>query len=162
MLYSILLLQSIAGAKLLEKGLEDAAKSDSQLINGLLAGAVVFLLIILFTVVKILRKDKDQAVHTAYENSAKEHAINEGAHQNMVAAKDLHIKHLTIENVSLKEQFALILRDNTEAFRGLTIKVGSFVEGQAVVAANQEKNKSEILLEVSRAFSQIRHNSNNN
>ena len=151
-----LLLQSLSDVKLLESGLENAAKSDSQLINGLLAGAVLFLLVIFFYVVKILRKDKQEAVQSAYENSAKEQAINEGAHQNMSATKDAHIKYLTSENEKLKIEFTAITKDNTEVYKQLVIKVGSFVEGQAVVAANQEKNKSEILLEVNRLFSQLR------
>lgn len=159
MLISLFFLQSLGGAKLLEKGLEDAAKSDSQLINGLLSGAVVFLLFILFCVVKVLRKDKETAVHAAYESAAKEQAINEGAHQAMTASKDLHIQHLSSENINLKADFLMITKDNTEAFKQVAIKIGSFVEGQAVVAANQERNKSDTLLEINRLFSQFfKHN----
>ena len=151
-----LLLQSIPGVTLLEQSLTNAAKSDSQLINGLLAGAVIFLLVILFYTVKILRKDKTEAVCLVREDCAKEQAINEGAHQNMMRMKDSHLAYLTTENEKLKIDFTTIAKDNTEAFKQMAVKIGSFVEGQAVVAANQEKNKSEILLEVSRLFSQLR------
>lgn len=147
----------VQGIKLLEKGLEDASKSDSQVINALLSGALLFLLVIFALVIRYLIKDKKSGVQAAYENAAKESAINEGAHQAMLLAKDHHITHVTDENKNLKVDFMNITKDNTEVYRQLVIKVGSFVEGQAVVAANQERNKSEILLEVNRLFSQLKN-----
>ena len=135
------------------EGLDVASNSVHVEINKILSAIILTIAILSFCVIKYLIKEKEKAVLIAREDYAKEQAINEGAHQNMIATKDHHIKYLTIENAALKEQFAIILRDNTEAFKGLTIKVGSFVEGQAVVAANQEKNKSEILLEINRTFS---------
>lgn len=138
-------------------GIDAAANSVHLEINKILSAIILAVVVLSICIVKYLIKEKTNAVQAVREDYAKEQAINEGAHQNMIATKDQHIKHLTVENVALKEQYAIILKDNTEAFRGLILKIGSFVEGQAVVAANQEKNKSEILLEINRTFTSLRN-----
>lgn len=152
---SIVLLQAIAGSKVIASGIDAATNSVHLEINRILSSIIAVLVLVLVAMVKHFISDKKQAVQLVREDMVKEQAINEGAHQAMTSAKDKHIAHLALENTSLKADFMMITKDNTEAFKQVAIKIGSFVEGQAVVAANQERNKSETLLEINRLFAQF-------
>ena len=155
MLFSILL-QAIPGSGAIVSGIDSATNSVHVEINRILSAIIAVLFLVIAGLIKHFLSDKKASILAIREDLAKEQAINEGAHQNMMKAKNDHLHYLTIENEKLKIDFVTIAKDNTEAFKQMAVKVGSFVEGQAVVAANQEKNKSEILLEVSRLFSQLR------
>jgi predicted metal-dependent hydrolase len=147
-----LFLQAIPGQKLIEKGLETSANSLHQEMNTVLVTILIGVIILAGIIVKYIIKEKKESLIRQGESFVKEQAINEGAHQQVVSAKDQHIKSLTDENTLLKKRFEEIVEDNTEVYKQLTAKINSFVEGQAVIAAMAENHNSKILLEINRAM----------
>jgi hypothetical protein len=151
MLYIFLQLLQIPGGNLVKDGLEGAAKSNSSVIAGLLVALLILSYIGFVCVFKYFVKKHKDELSAQLVSNAEKHAIDIGAQQLVLKGKDEVIATLKLENEYHKDKVerltddkTMILKDNTDAFRQLGLKVGQLSDIQVSILGSIQQNHSDM------------------